>query len=146
MALGREGAIEVMNTQHSINLSTDAHSGMLTGSRMHAPVVINKEVDKSSPYLFDWVCTGKKLSKATLRFYIINEAGIENEFYNITLEKVIISSVNFNHSYIPGISKPNMREVVSLRYGQISWNYLMGNISTKDFWGKEIPKNKENPD
>jgi len=142
VALGREGAIEVMSTQHGINLSVDAHSGSLTGSRMHQPVIINKEVDKSSPYLFDLVCTGKKLSKAILRFYTIVDAGVENEVYNLTLEKAIVSSVNFNHSYIPGSNPPNMMEVISLRYGGIRWNYLNGNIKTSDFWGKEISKQK----
>lgn len=135
-ALRREGAIEVMSTQHCINLAVDAHSGSLTGSRMHQPIIINKEVDKSSPYLFDSVCTGRKLSKAILRFYIINESGIESEIYKLKLEKVIVSSVNFNHSYIPGSTTPNMIEVVNLRYGAIGWHYLTGNISTSDFWGK----------
>ena len=35
-----------MNTQHGIFLSVDSHTGSLTGSRMHEPVIINKEVDK----------------------------------------------------------------------------------------------------
>ncbi|PLR35690.1 Hcp family type VI secretion system effector [Chimaeribacter arupi] len=139
-ASGREGAIEVMSTQHNMNLSVDAHSGMLTGRRMHQPVIINKEIDCTSPYLADLLCTETKASKAILRFYSIIEAGIEVEFYNITLEKVIISSISVNHAYIPGSTSPNMMETVSLRYGGISWNYLRGNIIKNDFWGKENQK------
>ncbi|TKI02440.1 Hcp family type VI secretion system effector [Martelella alba] len=143
VASGREGAIEVMNTQHGISLSVDAHTGSLTGGRMHEPVIINKEVDKSSPYLFDFVCTGKRLKTGILRFYAINEAGIENEIYNLTLDSVVIISVVFNHAYIPGATAPNMMEVVKLRYRGISWNYLIGNISINDFWGKELQKQEE---
>lgn len=69
MTSGREGAIEVMNTQHGICLPVDPHTGSLTGNRMHEPVIINKEVNKSSPYLFDFVCTGKRLKTAIIRFY-----------------------------------------------------------------------------
>lgn len=139
-ASGREGAIEVMSTQHTMNLSADAHSGMLTGSRMHHPVIINKEIDCASPYLADLLCTGNKISKAILRFYTIIDAGIEVELYTITLEKVIISSISLHHSYIPGSTSQNMMETVSLRYGGITWNYLRGNIIKNDFWGKENRK------
>lgn len=141
-ALSREGAIEVMATQHAINIPVDPHSGSLVGGRMHSPVVINKDVDKSSPYLFDFLCMGTRLQKAILRFYAINDAGVEYEVYNLTLEKVVISSINFNHSYRPGSTSQNMMEVVNLRYGGIKWSYLKGNIITEDFWGKESQKEK----
>src|SRR5471030_179519 len=141
--LHREGAIEVMSTQHTVNVAVDAHTGALTGSRMHSPLMINKEVDKSSPYLYDFACTGARLQKAILRFYAINHAGIENEIYNLTLEKAVISSVNFHHSYMPGSTSQNMMEVVGLRYAGIKWSYLQGNIMTEDFWGKENQKEKE---
>lgn len=143
MTLGREGAIEIMNTQHGISLSVDPHSGSLTGSRLHEPMIINKEVDKSSPYLFDFVCSGKRLKTAILRFYAINESGVENEIYNLTMDSVIVSSVVFTHSYIPGAITPNMMEVVKLRYRGIAWNYLAGNILTNDFWGKGSQKPEE---
>ncbi|ENQ3036369.1 type VI secretion system tube protein Hcp [Salmonella enterica subsp. enterica serovar Newport] len=142
-ALGREGAIEVMNTQHGITLPTDPHTGSMTGTRQHEPVIMSKEVDKSSPYLFDFVCSCKRLKTAIIRFYAINDAGVEFEIYNITLDSVVISSVVFNHAYIPGSTTPNMTEVVKLRYRGIAWNYLLGNIKKEDYWGKELEKKSE---
>ncbi len=135
-ASGREGAIEVMNTQHGITLPTDPHTGSMTGTRMHEPVIMSKEVDKSSPYLFDSVCSCKRLKNAIIRFYAINNAGMEAEVYNIKLESVVVSSIVFNHSYIPGSTNPNMNEVIKLRYRGIEWNYLPGNIKADDYWDK----------
>lgn len=140
IALGREGAIEVMNTQHGVTLPTDPHTGSMTGTRMHDPVIISKEVDKSSPYLFDFICSSKRLKTAIIRFYAINNSGVELEVYNIRLDSVVVSSVVFNHSYIPGSINPNMTEVVNLRYRGIEWNYLPGNIKADDFWNKELKR------
>lgn len=42
---------------HSITSPRDAASGLATGKRMHRPMTITKELDKSSPQLFSLVVT-----------------------------------------------------------------------------------------
>ena len=69
------------------------------------------------------------------------DAGIEIEVYNITLESVVISSVDFSHVYYPGSTSPNMHEVVGLRFRGIEWNYVKGHIKYDDAWMK--PKKEE---
>lgn len=71
-----------------------------------------------------------------LKYYEIIEAGVEEEIYNITLESVVVSSVDFTHVYYPGSSTPNMHEVVGLRFRGIEWNYVRGNIKYDDAWMK----------
>jgi len=61
---------------------------------------------------------------------------IEAEIYNITLDSVVVSSVDFTHVYYPGSSAPNMHEVVGLRFRGIEWNYVRGNIKYDDVWMK----------
>ena len=46
---GREGTIMVIAQSHEIVSPRDAASGLPTGKRQHKPMVITKEVDKSSP-------------------------------------------------------------------------------------------------
>lgn len=49
MAPGREGAIEVMNSSYGIRTGADSHTGNLTGTRQHDPVILHKQLDKVSP-------------------------------------------------------------------------------------------------
>lgn len=137
MASGREGAIEVMNSSYGIRTGVDSHTGSLTGTRQHDPVVIHKQLDKVSPYLANAISESRRLQKAVIKYYEIIEAGIEVETYRITLESVVISSLDFTHVYYPGSSAPNMHEVVGLRFRGIEWNYVRGNIKYDDAWMKK---------
>ena len=143
MALGREGAIEIMNSSYGVRQPVDSNTGSMTGCRQHNPVVIHKQLDKTSPFFAIAVCEQKRFQKAVLKYYEIVEAGIEVEIYNITLEGVVVSSVDFTHVYYPGSSTPNMHEVVGLRFRGIEWNYVRGNIKYDDAWMKPVPKNKQ---
>jgi type VI secretion system secreted protein Hcp len=134
MVPGREGAIEIMNSSYGVRQSVDKHTGNMTGTRQHDPVIIHKQLDKVSPYLAVAVCESKRLQKAVIRYYEIAEAGREVEIYNITLDSVVISAVDFTHVYYPGSSSPNMHEVVGLRFRGIAWNYVAGNIRYDDAW------------
>ncbi len=42
MALGREGAIEVMHSSYGVRQPVDRVTGSMTGSRQHDPVIIHK--------------------------------------------------------------------------------------------------------
>lgn len=139
-ALGREGAIEVMSSSYGVHQNVDSHTGNMTGTRQHSPFVIHKQIDKISPYLAVCVCESKRLQKAEIRYYEINEAGIEREVYRINLESVVVMGVSANHTYIPGSNNPNMLETVSFRPKGIEWFYLEGMIKYGDSWMKKEEK------
>mgnify|MGYP001008168017 FL=1 len=48
----REGSIEVLSFSHGLLVPTDNNTGKITGTRLHAPLVIEKEFDSSSPYIY----------------------------------------------------------------------------------------------
>ena len=50
---GREGKIMVISAHHEVVSPTDPASGLATGKHLHKPFVIAKEVDKSSPVLYN---------------------------------------------------------------------------------------------
>ncbi|MEZ6876682.1 Hcp family type VI secretion system effector [Enterobacter sp. KBR-315C3_2022] len=131
---GRLGGVEIMSSSFGVAQPVDSHTGSMTGTRQHHPLVLHKYIDKISPYLAACVCEGRRLQKAVIRFYEINDAGIERELYRITLEGVVIMSVNANHSYIPGSHSANMLETVSIRFRGIEWLYLDGVIKYSDSW------------
>lgn len=64
----REGSIEVLSFSHGLLVPTDNNTGKITGTRVHAPLVIEKEFDSSSPYLYKAVSTGQTLKSAEIKW------------------------------------------------------------------------------
>lgn len=129
----REFSIEFKGFHHNLSTPTDNLTGKPTGKRIHSPMMIVKEFDYSSPYLYKAVATGQSLRKAELKFYKISDAGQEVEYFNILLENVRIVSVS------PAMASPednnnNHLETVELRYERITWKHNDGNIIFTDAW------------
>lgn len=62
----REYSIEVKGFHHNLMIPTDNATGKVTGTRMHSPLLIIKEFDYSSPYLYKAVATGQNLASAEI--------------------------------------------------------------------------------
>ncbi|WP_127957234.1 Hcp family type VI secretion system effector [Serratia microhaemolytica] len=133
---GRKGSIEVIEFVHNVSIPTDNNTGKLTGTRIHAPMVMVKEFDASSPYLYRAVTTGQKLKSAELKWYRINDAGTEEEYFNMLMENVIIVAVSpvMHNIKNPATEKFNHMESIQLRYEKVTWCYKDGNISHSDSW------------
>ena len=130
----REGSIEVLSFIHSLSIPTDDYSGKLTGTRVHSAMDIEKEFDSSSPYLYKAVASGQTLKSAEIKWYRINYAGQEEEYFNMLLENVKVVSVSPVMHNIKTSEKTNHMEVVTLRYERITWKYCDGNIQYSDSW------------
>ncbi|WP_322057677.1 type VI secretion system tube protein Hcp [Paraburkholderia sp. J63] len=75
--MGREGSIEVLSVVHGMHAPIDGNTGRLTGSRVHQPLSIEKDIDKATPVLYRAISRGETFSEAVLSWYRVNEAGIE---------------------------------------------------------------------
>ncbi|MDI9221317.1 type VI secretion system tube protein TssD [Pantoea sp. EA-12] len=132
----RLGSIEMRTLTHNITIPTDRNTGRLTATRLHAPIVFQKEFDQTTPLLFRALCQGRTLKSATIKMYRINEAGIETEYFNIVLENVKITSIT--PSLVPsGIASTHM-ENIEIRYETIMWKYVEGNVQFKDGWNERM--------
>lgn len=131
---GREGSVEVISFTHGLNIPTDNHTGKLTGTRVHSAVEFEKEFDSSSPYLYKAVATGQKLKSVELKWYQINDAGQEQEYFNIFLENVTVVGINPVMHNIKTNQIMNHLESVCLRYEKITWKYCDGNVQYSDTW------------
>lgn len=133
----REGSIEIIGLSHGLTLPVDTASGKITGTRQHSSMMLEKEIDSSSPYLNRAAATGQALKSAEIRFYKINDAGQEVCYYIILLENVKVSSVNTS---IPNVklASPQINHVesVSLNYEKITWHYVDGNVQFADAWNE----------
>lgn len=134
----REHSIEIVEFVHAVNIPTDNNTGKLTGTRIHSPVVLVKEFDSSSPYLYKAVTSGQTLKSAEFKWYRINDAGQEVEYFNIKLDNVKVVSVApvMHNVKNPATEKFNHMESLQLRYEKITWTYKDGNIIHSDSWNE----------
>ncbi|TDN57661.1 type VI secretion system secreted protein Hcp [Scandinavium goeteborgense] len=115
---GRESSIEIHGFGHGLHLPTDNNTGKITGARVHSALTFEKEFDSSSPYFYKAVAKGQTLKSAEFKWYRINDAGQEVEYFNMLLENVKVVSI-FPHMLDvknPATEKHNHLESISLRY------------------------------
>lgn len=135
---GRESSIEIHGFGHGLHLLTDNNTGKITGTRVHSALTFEKEFDSSSPYLYKAVAKGQTLKSAEFKWYRINDAGQEVEYFNMLLENVKVVSI-FPHMLDvknPATEKHNHLESISLRYEKITWKHCDGNILFSDAWNE----------
>jgi len=134
----REGSIEVIGFNHGINLPVDSSSGKITSTRSHSPVVIEKEFDASTPYLYKAATKGQKLKSAELRWYKIDDSGQESVYFIMLMEGVKITGINpgMANTKLAEMSPLNHTESVSMMYERITWHYTDGNVKHTDEWNE----------
>ena len=134
----RDGSIEITGFSHNLSIPTDGMTGKITGTRKHSAVLVQKEFDSSSPYLYKAVATGQTLKSAEFKWYKINDAGQEAEYFNIQLEGVKVVGVSpvMHDTKDPAKEKHNHLEQIELRYEKITWTYKDGNIIHSDSWNE----------
>ena len=138
---GREGKINVIAVSHSIVSPRDPQSGLPTGQRQHKPFVITKELDRSSPILYNILCTNEIITEWTLQFWTpqiraATGGGSEVQHYTVKLTNANIASINFVQ---PNVRDPNLvkfaeYEEVAFTYEKIEWTWVEGGITAEDGW------------
>lgn len=134
----REGSIEILAFGHGLLVPTDSNTGKITGTRLHSPLTFEKEFDSSSPYFYKAAATGQTLKSAEFKWYKINNAGQEVEYFNMLLENVRVVSVNpvMHNCKEPALQIHNHNEGIQLRYEKITWKYCDGNVQFADSWNE----------
>lgn len=132
----REGSIELRGLHHCLSIPTDPMTGKVTGTRQHSPFLFSKELDSSSPYFFKAAATGQTLKTAEFRFYNINDAGQEVEYYRTTLESVKVISVSPIMHDTRGCTGTGHMEEVALNYEKGTHLYKDGNLLAHDAWNE----------
>ncbi len=133
---GREDQVEVLGFKHEVYIPTDRKDGSPTGTRVHNPLKIVKNYDKSSPKLYEYLCNGKEIPEVLIHWYMIAADGSETEYFTHKLEKVIITGVK---PWMPNVDEPSSEqykhmEEISIRYGKMTWTFVDGNIEYTDSW------------
>jgi type VI secretion system secreted protein Hcp len=119
---------------HKVYVPTDIQTGQASGRRVHAPVEILKEVDKSTPKLFQALVTGERLPEVSISFYHTGSEGQSEHFFTIFLEDAIITKITPSLSGTAETQGFGAMEIVSITYRKITWTHETESIEATDDW------------
>jgi type VI secretion system secreted protein Hcp len=138
---GRENSIAVLGYSHQMFVPLNSSTGLPAGARMHKPLVITKETDKSTPLFYQILCTNENLTSVTLKFWTpqlkaASGVGSEVQHYTITLTNANVSSIDgllqdVKHG---DQSAQAQTETIAFTYQKIEWLWTDGGISSSDDW------------
>ena len=140
MRKGMEGKIPGVRFQYSVLSPRDPQSGMVSGKRIHQPVVITKQWGASSPQIFQAITTGEHLKSVVIEFVRTNPQGQEYIFQIIRLtDSVIASFRQYANVANPGEpAYPLGLEDISFTFKKIEIINTDAKTQAMDTWG--VPK------
>jgi type VI secretion system secreted protein Hcp len=127
---GREGYIKVLSVNHEITSPIDASTGLPTGKTQHKPLIVLKELDRSTINLYNSLLTNEILLSVELKFWTQSQAGVEVNFFDTLLTNARVISMRQISQEI----NPVQYEEVRLSYQKIEWKNLIANNVSQGNW------------
>ncbi len=143
---GREGKIIVIAVSHDISSPVDTSSGQATGRRQHTPLVITKELDRSSVPLHQVQAANESFKEWQLQFWTAQHraaaggTGTEVQHFTIKLTNAFITSFDTRmpNNKHPDLMKFETFEEIAFAYESIEWTWTDGAITAQDEWGRRL--------
>jgi type VI secretion system secreted protein Hcp len=120
-----ENEILVQSYKHSIMTPKDPITGQPKGRPVHEYLTVTKPHDKSSPLLYNALCSGEELTKVEIKFMRTSPDGKEEHYFTTKLEGAIVSDIQ---EYMPNYLELDKRnypvlEEVTFSYKKIEWTH-----------------------
>lgn len=134
---GQEDKIEVLAFEHLIELPARQDTQVVTGNPLHRPIVLSKEVDGSTPKLYQALCRRELLESVEIRWFRHTPEGKEVLFYTIALTNALIVRMNpWGADFLDErLEFYRPMEKVSMAYEAIRWSHgLDGDIEYEAVW------------
>lgn len=125
---GKENSIAIHQLHHEVFVKRDI-SGMPLGGRTYKPLIISKEVDKSSVNLMNSFIQNENLSQIVINFWRTFQ-NKEVNFYRIIIPNANIS--NISQVFETNNSKTRLVEKIEFNFMKIEFNWIIDNISAED--------------
>ena len=113
----------------------DSQSGQVTGVRQHKPVVFTKIMDKSSPLLWQALCSCEQLT-IECTYFRTSQAGKQEKYFTVKWSEALL--VDGKAYYPLAISPDNAAiphiEDWSFSYKKIEWTHQIAGTSAGDDW------------
>lgn len=132
---GAEKSIRCSQFLLSLTSPRDAATGLPTGRRQYAPIVITKEWDAASPQIFLAASTNEVL-QVEVEFLRPSPTGMESVFETVTLTNATISAVKQYIGFPDAGEPPNPHalENVSFTFQKIEITNAEGKTTAVDEW------------
>jgi type VI secretion system secreted protein Hcp len=127
---GREGYIKVISVNHEINSAIDPSTGLLIVKKQHKPLLVLKELDRSTINLYNSFLTNEILLSVELKFWTQTQTVAEVNFFNISLTNARVVSIRQISQEI----NLAQSEEVRLTYQKIEWKNLIANNVSQGDW------------
>ncbi|WP_083285193.1 Hcp family type VI secretion system effector [Pseudomonas lundensis] len=131
---GHEDEIRVL--AYSLNMAAGKDATTSGGRGKHMPVVITKNIDKSTPLLASALHEGEEV-ECKINFYRTSPAGFHEKYFTVMLGggRIANLSVQVPHAIHMGDAQP--QELMAIRYREISWVHHQASTSAYSSWGNE---------
>lgn len=129
------GSCTVLEFNNTIKLPYERSTGQVTGSRMYEPFMVLKEIDKLTPFMYQFCAKGASFKTIVISLYEIAEAtGKESVYFKYTLSNARLVAVeNFMP---PSYDNPKINvahlEKIHLVAESIHWEHVKGNTEYED--------------
>jgi type VI secretion system secreted protein Hcp len=134
---GQEDKIEVLSFDHLIELPARQETQMTTGDPVHRPVMLRKEVDASTPKLYQALCRQELLESLEIQWFRHTPEGREELFYTVVLTNALIVAIQpWSADYLDErLEHYRPMEKVSFAYEAIRWSWgVDGDVEYEAVW------------
>lgn len=133
--IGHFDEIMVLAYSHDMVAGSD---GTVTGGRgQHRPVVITKNIDKSSPLISGALHDGEEV-ECVIDFYRTSPIGSQEKYFVIRLSGARIAYINFQVPHVINMTEGQPQEVVAIRYRDITWTHVGAGTSAHSSWNNDV--------
>ena len=122
----RDGTIECIFYDHSLMSPRDPSTSLSSGTIKHAPVMMRKQVDSTSPLFANALTTNETLESVVFRFVpATHSAGMPPAIYFVRLSNASIASFRQLFSETPAARYVGWQllEEVGFHYQKIEWGF-----------------------
>ncbi|GFM79659.1 hypothetical protein PSCICN_03510 [Pseudomonas cichorii] len=102
----------------------------------HRPIIIVKNVDKSSPLLAQALANREPVD-CMIDFYRTSPKGLQEKFYSIEIKGGLISELMLDIPHAILQNGAEAQEHISIRYSEIIWTHHSARTRGHAFWGGE---------
>ena len=126
---GRADEIMVLSYSHNMT-----NIGNIKKPR-HSPIIITKNIDKSSPLLAQCLSSREEIN-CTISFYRVSSFAAQEKYFSISISGGIIADLTLEmpHAILHSDAEP--QEHIAIRYRDITWIHHAAGTSGHASWGE----------
>lgn len=127
--VGHKDEIMVLSYSHNM-----ANIGNINKST-HNPIIITKNIDKSSPLLVQ-ALANRELISCVISFYRVSRLGVQEKFYTVEISGGMIADLTVDMPHVVSHNDAEPQEHLAIRYRDIAWIHHLAGTTGYSSWGE----------